>query len=141
LSVAQVIKLTEEKKAHFVTARLEVACDGLSELPLVGIGALIKDSKTYNNPRMIIVVDQAMRGEGIGKRIAIELLQLLKNGEVVEAEVQSEISGNKASQFFEALGFECVEPSYRISEIPEYKSGELIGTRPKVFKLYSKFIS
>jgi GNAT superfamily N-acetyltransferase len=136
LSSDQLAEFAATGKAEFVTARMMLAVDG--ELPLIGIGALIRNPDIYLNPRMIVVVHSEFRGLGIGNRIAKELLDRLDIGEVVQAEVQQEsLPQRRTAKFFEALGFECVEEKYRAGDVPEYFSGEFTGTVQKDFALYS----
>ena len=136
LSSNQLIGLAATGKAEFITAHMMLAAD--AEPPLIGIGALIRDIDKYPNPRMIIVVDSDSRGQGLGKRILIELMRRLKFGETVQVEVQQALTTQRRrARFFENLGFNCVEEKYRTGEIPEFMGGVLIGTVRKNFALYS----
>ena len=136
LSSAQLTELAATGKAEFVTARMMLP--SIQEPPLIGIGALIRDPDSYQNPRLIIVVDTEFRGQGLGIRIADELLGRLKPGEAVEAEVQqASTSQRRRARFFERLGFECVEENYRSGEVPEYVGGKLVGTQQRNFALYA----
>ena len=135
LSSAQLTELAETGKAEFVCARMMLA--SVQEPLLIGIGALIRDPDNYQNPRMIIVVETESRGQGLGLRIANELLGRLEPGEAVNVEVQQKISTpNRTARFFERLGFECVEENYRTGNVSEYIRGELVGTVPTNFSLY-----
>ncbi|MDO8861559.1 GNAT family N-acetyltransferase [Haliea sp. E1-2-M8] len=135
LSSAQLTALTENGKAEFVSARMMLA--SVQEPVLVGIGALIRDPDTYQNPRMIIVVEIESRGQGLGLRIANELLGRLDPGEAVHVEVQERLSTpNRTARFFARLGFECVEENYRTGNVSEYIKGDLVGTVPTKFSLY-----
>lgn len=135
LSSAQLTELTKNGKAEFVSARMMLA--SVQEPPLIGIGALIRDPDNYTHPRMIIVVETESRGQGLGLRIAKELLRRLKPGETVQVEVQQKASTpNRTASFFEKLGFACVEENYRTGNIAKYERGELIGTVPTNFSLY-----
>jgi GNAT superfamily N-acetyltransferase len=136
LSSDQLVELAETGKAEFVTANMMLAAD--AEPPLIGIGALVRDIDSYPHPRMIIVVDSESRGQGLGKRIANELLRRLKIGEIVQVEVQQALTPlRRRERFFESLGFECIEEKHRIGEVPEYSGGSLAGTVQKNFALYS----
>ena len=135
LSSDQLSELAANGKAEFVTARMMLA--SVQEPPLIGIGALIRDPGNYPKPRMIIVVETESRGQGLGLRIANELLGRLKPGETVQVEIQQKASTQtRIASFFERLGFECVEESYRTGNVPEYVKGSLIGTVPRNFALY-----
>lgn len=135
LSSAQLTELAETGKAEFVCARMMLA--SVQEPLLIGIGALIRDPDNYQNPRMIIVVETESRGQGLGLRIANELLGRLEPGEVVNVEVQQkESTPNRTARFFERLGFECVEENYRTGNVSEYIRGDLVGTVPTNFSLY-----
>lgn len=135
LSAAQLTELAKKGKAQFVSARMMLA--SVQEPPLVGIGALIRDPDNYPNPRMIIVVETESRGQGLGLRIANELLGRLEPGETVQVEVQQKVSTpNRTATFFERLGFECVEENYRTGNVSNYERGELTGTVPTNFSLY-----
>lgn len=135
LSSVQLAELAENGKAEFVCARMMLAS---IQVPLlIGIGALIRDPDNYQNPRMIIVVETESRGQGLGLRIANELLGRLEPGEVVQVEIQQKFSTpNRTARFFERLGFECVEENYRTGNVSEYIKGDLIGTVPTNFSLY-----
>ena len=136
LSSDQLVELAKTRKAEFVTAHMMLAAD--AELPLIGIGALVRDADNYPHPRMIIVVDAESRGQGIGKRIANELLHRLSLGETVQVEVQQALTPlRRRERFFESLGFECVEEKHRTGEVPEFMGGNLVGTVQKNFALYS----
>lgn len=136
LSTAQLTDLAAAGKAEFVTARMMLAADG--EPPLIGIGALIRDSDNYPHPRLIIVVETQSRGQGTGIRIAKELLDRLEPGETAQVEVQqANTSRRRVARFFENLGFECVDDNYRSGEVPEYKSGIQVGTVIRKFSLYA----
>jgi GNAT superfamily N-acetyltransferase len=136
LSSDQLVELAETGKAEFVTAHMMLAAD--AEPPLIGIGALIRDPSTYPYPRMIIVVDSESRGQGLGKRIANELIRHLRPGETVQVEVQQALTAQRRrARFFESLGFECIDEIYRSAEVPEYLGGKLVGTVNKNFALYS----
>ncbi len=136
ISSNRLVELAETGKAEFVTARMMLAADG--EAPILGIGALVRDSDNYPNPRMIIVVDSGSRCQGIGSRIAKELLARLNAGETVQAEVQIEaLDERKTAGFFEGLGFECIEKNHRTGLVPEYMNGELKGSVARKFALYS----
>lgn len=136
LSSDQLTELAATGKAEFVTARMMLAADG--EPPVIGIGALIRDPNNYSTPRMIIVVESQSRGQGIGIRIANELLDRLDRGETVQVEVQQEpLSQRRIAGFFENLGFECVEKNYRIGNVPEYVGGVLERTVQRNFSLYA----
>ena len=135
LSSAQLTELAENGKAEFVCARMMLA--SVQEPLLIGIGALIRDPDQYQNPRMIIVVETESRGQGIGQRIAKELLGRLEADEVVQAEVQQKESApNRTGRFFEGLGFKCVEENYRTGRVSEYRKGDLIGSVQARFSLY-----
>lgn len=136
LSSDQLVELAENGKAEFVTAHMMLAAD--AESPLIGIGALIRDADNYPHPRMIIVVDIESRGQGIGKRIANELLRRLNIGETVQVEVQQALTTQRRrARFFENLGFKCVEEEYRTGSIPEFVDGAIVNTVQKSFDLYS----
>ena len=136
LSSDQLIELADSGKAEFVTAHMMLAAD--ADHPLIGIGALIRDADNYPAPRMIIVVDSESRGQGLGKRIANELLRRLGPGETVQVEVQQAMTPQRRRErFFESLGFECVEEKYRTGEVPEFSNGNRVGTVQKTFALYS----
>ena len=136
LSSDELIELAETGKAEFVTAHMMLAAD--AEPPLIGIGALIRNPDSYPYPRMIIVVDNESRGQGLGTRIAKELLRRLNSGETVQVEVQQAITAQRRRErFFEKLGFECIQESYRIGDVPEFVGGALVGTVKKEFALYS----
>ena len=135
LSSAQLTELTENGKSEFVSARMMLA--SVQEPLLIAIGALIRDPDNYPSPRMIIVVETESRGQGLGLRIANELLGRLEPGETVQVEVQQKVSTpNRTAGFFEKLGFECVEENYRTGNVSEYVRGDLIGTVPTNFSLY-----
>jgi predicted GNAT family N-acyltransferase len=136
VSSDQLIELAETGRAEFITAHMMLAAD--AEPPLVGIGALIRDTGHYPNPRMIIVVDTESRGQGLGKRIANELLRRLDLGETVQVEVQQALTTQRRrARFFESLGFKCIEEKYRTGDVPEFVDGVLAGTVQKNFALYS----
>lgn len=136
LSSDQLTELAANGEAEFVTARMMLAAD--AEPPLIGIGVLIRNSDNYPTPRMIIVVDIESRGQGIGKRIANELLGRLAVGETVQAEVQEAASSRRRiARFFESLGFERIEENYRIGDVPDYVDGVRAGTVSKKFDLYA----
>ncbi|MCB1700671.1 MAG: GNAT family N-acetyltransferase [Pseudomonadales bacterium] len=135
LSAAQLTELTENGKSEFVSARMMLA--SVQEPLLIAIGALIRDPENYPHPRMIIVVETESRGQGLGLRIANELLGRLKHGEIVQVEVQQKASTpNRTAGFFEKLGFKCVEKNYRTGNVSEYVRGDLVGTVPTNFSLY-----
>lgn len=135
LTAAQLTELTEKGKAEFVSARMMLA--SVEEPPLMGIGALIRDPDNYPHPRMIIVVETESRGQGLGLRIAKELLGRLKPGETVQVEVQQKVTApNRTATFFERLGFRCVEENYRTGNVSSYERGERTGTVPTNFSLY-----
>ena len=135
LSSDQLSQLATDGKAEFVTAQMMLAAD--CEPPLLGIGALIRDPDNYPVPRMIIVVESDSRGQGIGVRIANEIINRLKPGEAIQAEVQQENSTHRRiARFFENLGFECVDENHRTGNVPEYVAGTLAGTVQKKFALY-----
>ena len=136
LSSDDLVDLAESGKAEFVTAYMMLAAD--AEPPLIGIGALVRDTDNYPHPRMIIVVDSESRGQGLGKRIANEFLRRLSVGETVQVEVQQALTPlRRRERFFESLGFECVEEKHRTGEVPEFSGGALAGTVQKIFALYS----
>ena len=136
VSSDQLIELAETGRAEFITAHMMLAAD--AEPLLVGIGALLRDTDHYPNPRMIIIVDTESRGQGIGKRIANELLRLLDIGETVQVEVQQAMTTQRRrARFFESLGFKCIEEKYRTGDVPEFVDGVLAGTVQKNFALYS----
>ncbi len=136
LSSDQLTELAATGKAEFVTAHMMLAADG--EPPLIGIGALIRDPDNYPNPRMIIVIESESRGQGLGKRIANELLGRLNPGETVEVEVQQALTTQqRRARFFEKLGFKCVEERHRTGDIPEFVGGAFVGTVKKKFALYA----
>jgi len=136
LTSDQLVELAETGKVKFVTAHMMLAAD--AEPPLIGIGALIRDPDNYPHPRMIIVVDSESRGQGLGKRIANELLRQLSIGETVQVEVQEALTTQRRrARFFETLGFKCVEEKYRIGDVPEFEGGSRVGTLQKNFALYS----
>jgi len=136
LTSDQLVELAEGGKAEFVTAHMMLAAD--AKPPLIGIGALIRDTDNYPNPRMIIVVDSESRGQGLGKRIANELLRRLNPGETVQVEVQEALTPQKRrARFFEKLGFKCIEERYRTGDVPEFVGGTLAGTVQKNFALYA----
>lgn len=136
VSSDQLIELAETGRAEFITAHMMLAAD--AEPPLLGIGALIRDTGHYPNLRMIIVVDTESRGQGIGKRIANELLRQLDLGETVQVEVQQALTTQRRrARFFEGLGFKCIEEKYRTGDVPEFVGGILAGTVQKSFALYS----
>lgn len=135
LSSDQLAELAVTGKAEFVTAHMMLPADG--EPPLIGIGALIRDPDNYPKPRMIVVIENESRGQGLGHRIANELLNRLNPGETVQVEVQQEPSTKRrAEKFFEKLGFKCVEENYRTGNIPEYVGGAFAGTVQRNFALY-----
>lgn len=135
LSSAQLTELARNGKAEFVCARMMLA--SVQEAVLIGIGALIRDPGSYRNPRMIIVVETESRGQGLGQRIATELLGRLQPGEVVQVEVQQKVpTPNRTARFFEKLGFVCVDEKYRTGNVAEYKRGDRVGTVPVDFSLY-----
>jgi predicted GNAT family N-acyltransferase len=135
LTAAQLTELTEKGKAEFVSARMMLA--SVQEPPLIGIGALIRDPDNYPHPRMIIVVETESRGQGLGLRIAKELLRRLEPGETVQVEVQQKVSTpNRTATFFERLGFKCVEENYRTGNVSSYERGERTGSVPTNFSLY-----
>lgn len=136
ISSSELAELAATGKAEFITVRMMIACDG--EHPLIGIGALIRDADNYPNPRMIIVVDSESRGQGIGNRIANELLDRVNPGETVQAEVQQDPSTQRRRvRFFEKLGFECVVENHRTGDVPEYVGGVMVGTVKRNFSLYA----
>jgi len=136
LTSDQLVELAEGGKAEFVTAHMMLAAD--AEPPLIGIGALIRDTNNYPHPRMIIVVDSESRGQGLGTRIANELLRRLNPGETVQVEVQEALTPQKRrARFFEKLGFKCIEERHRTGDVPEFVGGMLVGTVQKNFALYS----
>ncbi len=136
LSSSQLAELAANGKAEFVTAHMMLAADG--EPPLIGIGALIRDSDNYTNPRMIIVIESESRGQGLGKRIANELIRRLNPGETVQVEVQqSSTTQRRKARFFEKLGFKCVEEKHRTGDVPEFVGGTFVGTVQKNFSLYA----
>ncbi len=136
LSSDQLTELAATGKAEFVTAHMMIAAD--AEPPLIGIGVLIRDPDNYPNPRMIIVVESESRGQGLGNRIANELLDRLNPGETVQAEVQQEPSiKRRTARFFEKLGFECVEENHRTGNVPKYVGGAFAGTVQRNFALYA----
>jgi len=136
LSSDQLTELAATGKAEFVIAHMMLAADG--EPPLIGIGALIRDPDNYPNPRMIIVIESESRGQGLGKRIANELLGRLNPGETVEVEVQQALTTQqRRARFFEKLGFKCVEERHRTGDVPEFVGGALVGTVQKNFALYA----
>jgi len=119
LSSDQLVELAETGKVEFVTAHMKLAAD--AEPPLIGIGALIRDPDNYPHSRMIIVVDSESRGQGLGKRIADELLRQLRAGETVQVEVQEAFTTQRRrARFFEIPGFKCVEEKYRTGDVPEF---------------------
>lgn len=135
LSAAQLTALTEDGKAEFVSARMMLA--SIQEPLLVGIGALIRDPDNYTHARMIIVVDTESRGQGLGLRIANELLGRLAPGEIVQVEVQQKASTpNRTAGFFERLGFVCIEEHYRTGNVSNYLKGDFVGTVPTNFSLF-----
>jgi len=135
LSSSQLAELAANGKAEFVTAHMILAADG--EPPLIGIGALIRDPDNYTNPRMIIVIESESRGQGLGKRIANELIRRLDPGETVQVEVQqSSTTQRRRARFFEKLGFKCVKEDHRTGDVPEFVSGTLVGIVEKNFSLY-----
>ena len=136
LSSDRLIDLAATGKAEFITAHMMLAAD--AEPPLIGIGALIRDTDNYPHPRMIIVVDSDSRGQGLGKRIANELLRCLNFGETVQVEVQQALTTQRRrARFFESLGFKCLEERHRTGDVPEFVGGALAGTVQKNFALYS----
>ncbi len=136
LSSDQLTELAATGKAEFVTAHMMLAADG--EPPLIGIGALIRDPDNYPNPRMIIVIESESRGQGLGKRIANELLGRLNPGETVEVEIQQALTTQqRRARFFEKLGFKCVEERHRTGDVPEFVGGAIVGTVQKNFALYA----
>jgi len=136
LSSNQLAELAANGKAEFVTAHMMLAADG--EPPLIGIGALIRDPDNYPYPRMIIVIESESRGQGLGKRIANELLRRLNAGETVQVEVQqSSTNQRRRARFFEKLGFECVEEKHRTGDVPEFVGGAHVGNVQKIFSLYA----
>ena len=136
LSSDQLTELAATGKAEFVTAHMMLAADG--EPPLIGIGALIRDPDNYPNPRMIIVIESESRGQGLGMRIANELLGRLNPGETVEVEVQQALTTQqRRARFFEKLGFKCVEERHRTGDVPEFVGGAYVGTVQKNFALYA----
>jgi predicted GNAT family N-acyltransferase len=136
LSADRLAQLAEAGKAEFVTAHMMLAADGLP--PLIGIGALIRDTDDYPHPRMIIVVDNESRGQGLGKRIAHELLRRLDVGETVQVEVQEALTAQRRRErFFRMLGFQCTDENYRSADVSKFVSGKLVGTERKSFALYS----
>jgi len=136
LSSDQLTELAATGKAEFVIAHMMLAADG--EPPLIGIGALIRDPDNYPNPRMIIVIESESRGQGLGKRIANELLRRLDPGETVQVEVQQALTAQqRRARFFEKLGFKCVEERHRTGDVPEFVGGALVGTVQKNFALYA----
>ncbi len=135
LSSDQLAELAATGKAEFITAHMMLAADG--EPPLIGIGALVRDPDNYPHPRMIIVIEIESRGQGIGQRIANELLRRLSPGESIQVEVQQAITTQRRrARFFEKLGFKCVEEMYRTGIVPEFVGGSLVGTVQKKFALY-----
>lgn len=135
LSSDQLIELAAKGKAEFITARMMLA--SVPELPLLGIGALIRDPDNYPTPRMIIVVESEFRQQGLGLRIAKELLRRLSPGEAVQAEVQRGLkTPRRTAYFFERLGFQCVEENYRTGNVPEYVDGILSGMVERNFSLH-----
>jgi len=135
LSSEQLTELAANGKAEFITARMMLA--SVPELPLLGIGALIRDPDNYPTPRMIIVVESEFRRQGFGLRIAKELLRRLSPGEAVQVEVQRGLkTPRRTAYFFERLGFQCVEENYRTGNVPEYVEGILSGTVERNFSLY-----
>jgi len=136
LSSEQLCELAASGKAEFVTAHMMLAADVAP--PLIGTGVLIRSPEIYPNPRMIIVVDSESRNQGLGGRIANELIRLLNVGETVEAEVQhGPLAQRKTERFFEGLGFECINDNYRIGYVPEYVNCELKGSVKRNFSLYA----
>ena len=136
VSSDELIELAETGRAEFLTAHMMLAAD--AEPPLVGIGALLRDADHYPNPRMIIIVDTESRGQGLGKRIANELLRRLDLGETVQVEVQQALTAHRRrARFFESLGFKCIKEKYRTGEVPEFVGGVIVGTVQKNFALYS----
>ena len=136
LSSDQLTELAATGKAEFVTAHMMLAADG--EPPLIGIGALIRDPDNYPNPRMIIVIESESRGQGLGKRIANELLGRLNSGETVEVEIQQALTTQqRRARFFEKLGFKCVEERHRTGDVPEFVGGAFVGTVQQNFALYA----
>lgn len=136
LSSDQLTELAATGKAEFITARMMLAAD--AEPPLIGIGALIRDPDNYPTPRLIIVVEAQSRGQGIGTRIANELLARLNPAETVQAEVQQAASTRRRiARFFEHLGFECVEENHRSGNVPEYVAGIRVGIIERSFALYA----
>lgn len=135
LSANQLIELAIAGKVEFVTAHMMLAAD--ANPPLIGIGALIRDSDSFSNPRMIIVVDSESRGQGLGKRLANELMRRLEIGETVQVEVQEALTPQRRRErFFESLGFRCVEERHRTGDVPEFEGGIRVGTVQKKFALY-----
>ena len=138
ISAEDLAGLAAQGNAEFVTARMQIMGGELSrDQSLVGIGALIRDPKRFEHPRMIIVVETDSRKEGIGTRLANEILERLNSGETVEVEVQTGAANRGPEKFFERLGFEIVNPSYRSAKVPEYSGGHKIGDVDATFALYS----
>ena len=138
LSIEQLVRLAETGKAEFITARVQLMADGIGQLPLAGIGALIRDPDNYPHPRMIVVVDNDARGQGLGGRIVSELLERVQFGETVQVEIQqAPTSISRAQKFFEGFGFECSERNHRTGNVPEYIGGQLVGSVERNFALYS----
>ena len=136
LSSEQLIELAKTGKAEFITAHMMLAAD--AEPPLVGIGALIRDPDKYPHPRMIVVVDNEFRGQGLGTRIANELCRRLNPGETVQVEIQqANTTQRRREKFFKKLGFKCVQENYRVGDVPEFVGGDLVGTVKRAFGLYS----
>jgi len=136
LSSEKLVELANTGKAEFITARMMLAAD--ANPPLIGIGALIRDPDNYPHARMIIVVDNEFRGQGLGTRIANELCRLLKSGETVQVEIQqANTAQRRREKFFTRLGFKCEQEHYRTADVPEYAGGTRVGTVTKDFALYS----
>lgn len=136
LSSEKLVELANTGQAEFITAHMMLAAD--AEPPLIGIGALIRNPDNYPHPRMIIVVDNEFRGQGLGTRIAIELCRRLNPGETVQVEIQqANTAQRRREKFFKKLGFVCEQENYRTAEVPEYVGGVRVGTVKKEFALYS----